>query len=76
MEMVEHKRKQHKTEIMAISTKENNVIVAGDRNGNLSVWSRDTYVHGSIICAHTNIYIISTPLHNDVDNAMKYMHFI
>ncbi|EQC38470.1 hypothetical protein SDRG_04178 [Saprolegnia diclina VS20] len=40
-EMVDRQRK-HKTEIMAIASAEDHTIVAGDRNGVLSVWRRDT----------------------------------
>ncbi|KDO27253.1 hypothetical protein SPRG_07502 [Saprolegnia parasitica CBS 223.65] len=39
--MIDRQRK-HKTEIMAIASAEGHTIVAGDRNGVLSVWHRDT----------------------------------
>ncbi|KAF0697513.1 Aste57867_11823 [Aphanomyces stellatus] len=41
LELLEQHRK-HKTEVMAISCKDNNTIVAGDRNGTISVWQRNT----------------------------------
>ncbi|OQR83142.1 hypothetical protein ACHHYP_15019 [Achlya hypogyna] len=42
-EMVE-RHKKHKTEVMALAAASDNTLVAGDRNGVLSVWQRDTGV--------------------------------
>ncbi|KAF0765554.1 hypothetical protein AaE_002976, partial [Aphanomyces astaci] len=42
LELVDHHKKHKSTEVMAISSKDDNVIVGGDRNGVLSVWTRST----------------------------------
>ncbi|RHY14472.1 hypothetical protein DYB36_005271 [Aphanomyces astaci] len=46
LELVDHHKKHKSTEVMAISSKDDNVIVGGDRNGVLSVWTRSTYDKG------------------------------
>ncbi|ETV91496.1 hypothetical protein, variant [Aphanomyces invadans] len=42
LELVDHHKKHKTAEVMAISSKDDNVIVGGDRTGVLSVWTRSS----------------------------------